>query len=103
MYFADPIGNCLLTTKSYFKFTERLLKIAEDICNGKLVYILEGGYSILGLPVCIYTIIQSLLNEKYEPPSFEYLDFTYNSKKDEITKIKSTLINLLADYWDSFE
>ncbi len=103
MYFADPIGNCLLTTKAYYEFTERLLKITEEICNGKLVFILEGGYSLLGLPACIYSVIQSLLNEMYERPSFEYLDFTDNSKKDEIIKIKSALKNLLAKYWNSIE
>jgi len=101
MYFADPIGNCLLTTISYYKFTEKLLKIAEGICEGKLTFILEGGYSLLGLPVCIHSVIQSLLKEKYKRPSFEYLDFSHNSKKNDIVKIKSTLKNLLANFWTS--
>ena len=103
MYFTDPIGNCLLTTISYFKFTEKILKIAEEICEGKLAFILEGGYSLLGLPVCIHSVIQSLLKEKYIRPSFEYLDFSYNSKNDEIIKIKLTLKNLLANFWNSIE
>ncbi len=103
MYFADPIGNCLLTTISYYNFTKKLLKVAEEICEGKLAFILEGGYSLLGLPVCIYSVIQSLLKEKYERPSFEYLDFSNSSKKDEIVKIKSTLKNLLINFWTSIE
>jgi len=101
MYFADPIGNCLLTTISYYKFTEKLLKIAEDICEGKLAFILEGGYSLIGLPVCVHSVIKALLKEKYEPPPFEYLDFSSNSKKSEISKIKSSLKKLLATYWSS--
>jgi acetoin utilization deacetylase AcuC-like enzyme len=101
MYFADPIGNCLLTSISYYKFTEKLLKAAEEICEGKLAFILEGGYSLLGLPVCIHAVIQSLMKENYKHPSFEYLDFSDNSKKKDITKIKSTLKNLLANFWDS--
>jgi len=100
MYFADPIGNCLLTTFSYFKFTEKLLKISEEICDGKLAFILEGGYSLLGLPVCVYSVIQSLLKEKYERPSFEYLDFSNNSKKNDVNKIKSALKKLLKNYWN---
>ncbi len=103
MYFADPIGNCLLTSISYYKFTEKILKIAEETCEGKLAFILEGGYSLLGLPVCIHSVIQSLLKEKYVRPSFEYLDFSYNSKNDKIIKIKSTLKNLLANFWNSIE
>ena len=101
MYFADPIGNCLLTTSSYYKFTEKLLKIAEDISEGKLAFILEGGYSLIGLPFCIHSVIKALLKEKYERPPFEYLDFTNYSKKSEIGKIKSSLKKLLANYWKS--
>jgi acetoin utilization deacetylase AcuC-like enzyme len=101
MYFADPIGNCLLTTVSYYKFTEKLLKIAEDICEGKLAFILEGGYSLIGLPVCIHSVIKALLKERYESPPFEHLDFSDISKKSEIRKIKTALKRLLANYWNS--
>lgn len=103
MYFADPIGNCLLTTFSYYKFTEKLLKITEDVCEGKLVFILEGGYSLIGLPVCIYSVMKALFKEKYERPAFEYIDFVNNSKRNEIIKIKSALKNLLATYWTSMQ
>ncbi|MCK4381098.1 MAG: hypothetical protein KAW51_08175, partial [Candidatus Lokiarchaeota archaeon] len=61
----------------------------------------EGGYSLLGLPVCVYSVIQALFKEKYERPPFEYLDFSKNSKKNEIKKISSNLKNLLANYWSS--
>jgi acetoin utilization deacetylase AcuC-like enzyme len=103
MYFADPIGNCLLTTKSYYRFTEKLLNIAEDLCAGKISFILEGGYSLLGLPVCIHSVIQALLKKKYDRPSFEYLNFTHSSKMNEIAKIKSALKNLLANFWNSIK
>ncbi|MFX1391878.1 MAG: histone deacetylase [Promethearchaeota archaeon] len=103
MYYSDPIGNCLLTSSSYYRFTEKILKIAEDICEGKLSFILEGGYSLLGLPVCVYAVIQALFKEKYERPSFEYLDFSNKSKKNEIDKIKSALKNHLTRYWSSIK
>ncbi|GAG78884.1 unnamed protein product, partial [marine sediment metagenome] len=73
----------------------------EEICEGKLSFILEGGYSLLGLPVCVYSVIQALFKEKYERPPYEYLDFSQNSKINEINKIKTTLKNLLANYWNS--
>ena len=31
MHFTDPIGNCLLTSKSYYNFTNRILKLAEEV------------------------------------------------------------------------
>ncbi|MFX1502907.1 MAG: histone deacetylase [Promethearchaeota archaeon] len=103
MYFTDPIGNCLLTTFSYFRFTEKILKIAEELCEGKLAFILEGGYSLIGLPVCIHSVIRALFKEQYVRPTFEYLDFSKKSNKNDIVKIKSALKNLLANYWASMQ
>lgn len=99
MYFADPIGNCNLTSISYFNIAERILKIAEDVCEGKIAFILEGGYSLIGLPFCVHAIIKALLNEKHERLSFENLEFSNKSKREEINKIKNLLIILLKDYW----
>jgi acetoin utilization deacetylase AcuC-like enzyme len=103
LYFADPIGNCLLTTYSYYQLTKKLLNIAEDICNGKLVFILEGGYSLIGLPFCVDSIIKALFKENYKRPQHEYLNFYNQSKKKEISKIKTALKKLLSNYWDSIK
>ena len=100
MYYADPIGNCSLTSFAYNQFAERILKIAEKICKGKISFILEGGYDIVGLPYCAEAIIKALLKEKYKPPDFEKnLSFLDDSKRDDIEKIKSYLKSLLIPYW----
>jgi len=101
MYYADPIGNGLLTSLSYYKFAKKMLNIANDICAGKLAFILEGGYSLIGLPVCVNAIIRALLNEDFKRPSFENMDFSKYSNKNEIAKIKFSLKKLLAKYWIS--
>ncbi len=103
LYFADPIGNGKLTSISYFKFTERILRIANKICNGKLIFILEGGYSLIGLPHCVYAVIKALLGESYKQPIFEKLKFLTESDKENINKIKLALKKLLADYWFSLK
>ena len=103
LYFADPIGNGKLTSISYYKFTERILGIANKICNGKLTFILEGGYSLIGLPHCVFAVIKALLGESYEQPIFEKLKFSTESDKESINKIKIGLKKLLADYWTSLK
>jgi len=103
MHFSDPIGNCSLTSNSYFKFTKRILKISNDICMGKLVFVLEGGYNLIALPFCVHAVINALLNEEYEPPTFENIEFLEKSKIEDITKIKNSLKNLLANYWISIQ
>jgi len=98
MYFADPIGNCQLTSIAYYQFAKNLLKLSEDICDGKLAFILEGGYSIIGLKYCVLAIIKALLNETYNPPEFENISLP-NVVSNEVDKIRNTLIKLLTPYW----
>lgn len=99
MYFADPIGNCMLTSLSYYNFTERILKIAEDICGGRLSFILEGGYSLIGLPRCIHSVIRGLLKEEYIRPDFEKIGPYQPPKKTHLIKIKEELKKALKPYW----
>ncbi|MFW9864555.1 MAG: histone deacetylase [Candidatus Thorarchaeota archaeon] len=103
MYFDDPIGNGLLTSISYYKFTKWLLNLTEDICEGKVSFILEGGYSLLGLPHCVYAIITALLREEYERPLFENLELLEESKIEDIKKIKKALKELLEEFWSSLD
>ena len=104
MYFADPIGNCSLTSIAYNKFAEKVLKIAESVCEGKISFILEGGYDIIGLPYCIEAIIKALLKKNYEPPDFEKnLSFSGESRRMELEKIKTFLKSLLNPYWDKIK
>ncbi|MFX1257185.1 MAG: histone deacetylase [Promethearchaeota archaeon] len=99
MHFSDPIGNCNLTSTSYFRFAKRILKIAEEVSEGKLAFVLEGGYSLMGLPLCILAVLKALLNEEYKPSIFENITFNNDSKKEEINKIKASLKDLLKNHW----
>jgi acetoin utilization deacetylase AcuC-like enzyme len=99
MHFADPIGNCNLTSLSYFQFTKQILKVAKEICEGKLIFILEGGYSLIALPYCLQAVIKALLNDQYVKPSFENITFLKQPKIMEISKVKFSLKELLKDYW----
>jgi len=99
MYFADPIGNCNLTSISFYNFTKKILELAEKLCEGKLVFILEGGYSLIGLPFCVNAVVRAMLNESYERPNFENMDFSDESKIEEINKVKSVLKRLLEPFW----
>jgi len=95
MHFSDPIGNCNLTSNSYYRFTKEISKIAEKLCEGRLTFILEGGYNIIALPYCVYAVIKALLNEDYKQPDFEKFKVPGGMKNKEIQKIKSSLLGLL--------
>ncbi len=101
MYYADPIGNCLLTSTAYNHFAAKILRIAEDLCEGKISFILEGGYDVIGLPYCVEAVLKALLNEKYEAPVFEKDALLLGeSNIEDLKKIKNMLTKLLAPYWE---
>lgn len=46
---ADPLGQFLLTDDDFAVLTETMLEIAGEHAGGRLVSVLEGGYSLTGL------------------------------------------------------
>jgi len=56
-HYADPVGNLSLSALSYVKIFDAVLESASKFCQGKLVAVLEGGYSLrfLGKLACAVT------------------------------------------------
>lgn len=44
-HYADPIGNLSLSIQCYQEIFETIVNLAWKICQGRLVSVLEGGYS----------------------------------------------------------
>jgi acetoin utilization deacetylase AcuC-like enzyme len=40
----DPITTLGLSTQGYFDVSEKLVRLAQETCNGRVVFVLEGGY-----------------------------------------------------------
>ncbi|TFF89775.1 MAG: histone deacetylase, partial [Promethearchaeota archaeon] len=101
-YFADPIGNAELTSDAFYEFSKKIKKISNELCEGKIAFILEGGYSIIGLQYCLLALIKGLINESYSPPSFEYSHRNISSNRNNLEKIKKALVKIIAPYWNCY-
>ncbi len=40
----DPITSLGLSTRGFYNMSKKLVEIAEEVCDGKIVFVLEGGY-----------------------------------------------------------
>ena len=56
----DPLTSMMLTTKCFGELTEIIKKAADNICNGKIVSVLEGGYNLKALADSVYIHIAAL-------------------------------------------
>ncbi|MEI8247934.1 MAG: histone deacetylase [Lentisphaerota bacterium] len=45
----DPLGGMKVTAEGYAAITRVVMDISEKCCNGRIVSVLEGGYSLHGL------------------------------------------------------
>ena len=57
----DPLAQVNLNSKDFYEITKRILKVANDICDGKVVSILEGGYNLNALAKSAYEHVRALI------------------------------------------
>ncbi len=57
----DPLAQINLESKDYYNLTSRLLVLAKNLCNGKVVSILEGGYDLNALKESVDCHVKSLM------------------------------------------
>ncbi len=63
----DPLANLQLSTTGYNQLGTSLLLMAEELCEGKIVYFLEGGYDPDDLWDNVLAILYSLAKDS--PPA----------------------------------
>lgn len=62
-HWSDPIGDMYLSTAAFFQLNRVIIKLAELLCNGRLVMVQEGGYNIEAMAGCVATSINQLLGD----------------------------------------
>ena len=56
----DPLGRMSVTAEGFRAMTGKLADLADRICEGRLVAIQEGGYSLDHMPFCVLATIEAL-------------------------------------------
>lgn len=57
---SDPLGGLGLTSKGYSKITKIMLELAGQLCKGRLLVSLEGGYDLIALSYSVATVINEM-------------------------------------------
>jgi len=58
----DPISKTLLTTEWFNRATHMFKQFARDVCDDRLLFILEGGYNPVALEAGVLATLDSLLD-----------------------------------------
>ncbi len=59
----DPLGQMNLSTTGFARLTGIIIELARYLCNGRLVMVQEGGYSLDAMGAAVATCINWLLGD----------------------------------------
>jgi len=66
-HFADPLAQELLSTRGYYDISLVLQSLADELCNGRIVYTLEGGYDLTAISWSARACIDVMLGNEFAP------------------------------------
>lgn len=65
----DPLANMNLSLKGFNQISRQLIKAADEICSGKIIFFLEGGYNQDVLANGVSNTVRGLLGiESFDDP-----------------------------------
>lgn len=59
-HWRDPLANLILTRDGYYHLSKILLSMADSLCQGRLLFVLEGGYDPKTLQESIAEILSAI-------------------------------------------
>ena len=57
----DPMRLLAVSTQCFAELTKRVMNLANRVCQGRLVSLLEGGYNMEALGACVYSHVEALV------------------------------------------
>ncbi len=63
-HWGDTLGGLLMTDRGFFDLTRKLVDLSNELCDGKLVLTLEGGYGLDGLAYGVIASFAALLGDR---------------------------------------
>lgn len=62
-YYLDPLGGMKVTAEGFGRMTKLLVDLADEVCSGRIGFVLEGGYHLEGLRDSIRWVLDVLTDE----------------------------------------
>lgn len=85
---SDLISQLLVSDAGYAAMTQRLMALADEVCHGKLVLELEGGYNLKTLPTTHQTIVEALMAQT---PTTKVAGEVKDSTRDLLDQLRDKL------------
>lgn len=92
-HYADPLTQMGATANVFGVLTEKVMQLADRWCDGRVGFMLEGGYHLSGLSYSVLSTVLTLINEQataVDEPTIESDDCDESQLNELIVTIKQT-------------
>jgi acetoin utilization deacetylase AcuC-like enzyme len=98
-HYSDPVGNLSLSAICYGEVYETVVNLASGICNGRLVSVLEGGYSLKIVGKIAASVIAKMSGSSYviserTPVSSRYVRVETEKMLREVEEVQRNFWNI---------
>ncbi|KAL5993053.1 Polyamine deacetylase hdac10 [Asimina triloba] len=88
----DPLASLQFTTATYYMLASNIKQLARQLCGGRCVFFLEGGYNLQSLSYSVADTFRALLGEPSKASDFDDPAILYDEPskrvKDAIQRAK---------------
>ncbi len=64
----DPLARMMATVDTFRQMTRQVMALADEICEGRVVMVHEGGYSEVYVPFCGHAVLQEMSGSAIDAP-----------------------------------
>jgi acetoin utilization deacetylase AcuC-like enzyme len=82
-HWTDPLALMRLSLTGYAHITGELIRMAEALCDGRIVFVMEGGYDLGALGEGMANVARALLGDDTASDSFG----AHNGKEPDVTNL----------------
>ncbi len=96
IYANDPLGGMNVTATGFAAMTRSLIEVAEEVCGGKIVATLEGGYNLQGLRECGKAVLEEMIGLRCTDPA----EVIAKGPQDSLKGIVEEVVRVYGEFWD---
>jgi len=97
-HYTDPVGGLSLSASGYLETFRKTLDLASRFCEGKLVTVLEGGYSLNFLGKMITAVVAEMAGVSY--PIQDKSPVASSPLRKQAEKVIREVKNVQSSFWN---
>jgi acetoin utilization deacetylase AcuC-like enzyme len=66
-HFADPLAQEMVSSGGYYRIAVMLCDLARELCQGRVLFALEGGYDLTALSWSAAGCVEALFGDEFSP------------------------------------